>query len=178
MAAGETCRIPRCQNILKYQDGQVCGAHRLRFYRHGSYDISPNYTNLKKGTPSITKYGYLRININGKRVLQHRHIMEQHLGRSLNNSECVHHKNGDKTDNRIENLELLKNNQQHMKTKHKHIWHKRNVRPPYTAETIHNIIMRLSEKPTPSQCCFCGKKYEAKNLCSAHYQWAYKHKFL
>ena len=42
-----------------------------------------------------------------RRVKYHRWIMEQHLGRKLSTSEDIHHLNGIKDDNRLENLSVI-----------------------------------------------------------------------
>ena len=59
------------------------------------------------GSRLVNKNGYVTVKISeGKFLLEHREVMRQHLGRPLLSSESVHHINGVKDDNRLENLEL------------------------------------------------------------------------
>jgi hypothetical protein len=62
-------------------------------------------TRAPAGAGSTAKNGYRYIHVNGKRVLEHRHVMEQILGRKLLPGETVHHK-GSRDDNREHMLEL------------------------------------------------------------------------
>ena len=61
------------------------------------------------------KDGYMRLSINGKRVLEHRLVMAETLGRDLTDEEVVHHIDEDKLNNAIENLQLFPNNSAHRK---------------------------------------------------------------
>ena len=64
---------------------------------------SPNW----KGGREVTKDGYIVLWLSRKeKILEHRKVMEDHLGRKLFRHEVVHHINGNNADNRLENLEL------------------------------------------------------------------------
>lgn len=60
-----------------------------------------------KGGRTINQDGYVIIRYKPlKTMLEHRYVMQQHIGRELKADETVHHVNGVRTDNRLDNLEL------------------------------------------------------------------------
>jgi hypothetical protein len=74
--------------------------------------------NVKNGY-WVDKDGYAIKDINGKHYRLHRLVMEQKLGRKLLKEEQVHHINGTRLDNSIENLELFESRSKHLRERHK-----------------------------------------------------------
>lgn len=98
MCSVEGCERPSRANGL-------CHRHISRVRAHGEPGEA-EARRAAKGAGHLTQAGYVEMSINGRKAGQHRLVMEAHLGRYLWPWESVHHKNGRRSDNRLENLEL------------------------------------------------------------------------
>lgn len=115
-------------NIPKRSRKQVASlAVKKGLYNHkgknnGMYGKTGKKCPHWKGGKKLDSDGYIRIYVGKKYpnndngyVLEHRYIVEQKIRRYLTSEEQVHHINGKRNDNRIENLMLFANRAEHQK---------------------------------------------------------------
>lgn len=90
----------------------------LRIQRRGG--PSGSWNGVWKGGIRETKDGYIEVRFDHPRntlgyCREHILVMESHLGRLLQEDEVVHHRNGNRKDNNIDNLELFASNAEHLR---------------------------------------------------------------
>lgn len=112
----EMCKVEDCGRFV-HRSGR-CATHDER-YRKTGVEGGPIRSRKRNGEGGITPQGYKVIykpghpnalNKNGS-IFEHTFVMSEYLGRPLLPHENVHHKNGVKDDNRLDNLELWSKSQ-------------------------------------------------------------------
>lgn len=104
----DTCKTDECARDVKMKRLGLCSrCYQREWLRQtGRTKGKPRGVRRMEGH-YVTQNGYRKIRLpDNTWTLEHRHVMEQTLGRALLPGENVHHKNGDRLDNRPDNLEL------------------------------------------------------------------------
>jgi HNH endonuclease len=87
------------------RQAQYCSVACYRAARHRRKYRSRR---TKEISGRATTNGYVRWTFSGyPSIAEHRVLMEQHIGRELLPTEFVHHRNENRSDNRVENLEIM-----------------------------------------------------------------------
>jgi len=97
---------PRAGNPKNWKHSKQT-IERIRLTKLKNPQIQKRNEESIKFKHGLMNTGYKRINVEGKRVLEHRYVMEKYLQRKLLRTEYIHHRNGINTDNRLENLAVV-----------------------------------------------------------------------
>lgn len=133
-----TCTATNCDRPVKAR--KLCSLHYDRLMFGRPMDAPVGYQRLNAQGWIMAEYRWISLG-DGVEMLEHRYVMEQHLGRKLTTDECVHHKDGDKLNNRLDNLEVID-------------------------RALHTSLHRPRRQP----CRICGADdpHQSKGLCAKH----------